>query len=140
MFGARLIVELDHELELVFNVFPAIRQFPARAIRFRKAGRDFYRSRTEQCGIDTVVYKRAPQRDLTACVAGRRSEGRKVAGQHCGCGNKGPHIGRVLTEGRALIPAEEKELVLDYRTAGRAAELIALQRTAFCCKIISRIK
>ena len=32
------------------------------------------------------------------------------------------------------------ELVLDYRTAGRAAELIALQRAAFCCKIISRIK
>ena len=83
---------------------------------------------------------RLHQRDLPAGITGRRGKSREVARQHRGCWNERPRIRRVLAEGRALIPAEEKEFVPDYRSTDRAAKLIALERAAFRCEVIPRIE
>src|SRR5439155_8459584 len=80
------------------------------------------------------------QRDRPAGIADRGGEGRKVTRQHRGCRNELSLIARVLAESRALVPAEEKQLVLDYRSTGCSAELMALQRTAFRRKITPRIE
>src|SRR5213083_583433 len=84
MVVALLIIDLAHKLFFVVEVSPAINDLTARMIRLWKAGSNVLRDRTEQCRIDAVVHKRSSQVDLPSRVAGRRGEGCKVAGKHCG--------------------------------------------------------
>ena len=82
----------------------------------------------------------ALKRDLPARVAGRRSESRKVAGQHRCRRNERNSVGWILANRRALVSAEEKQFVLHDRPADRSTELVALDRVALRCKGVPRIE
>src|SRR5689334_27962 len=127
MLRARLIIDLAYELMLIVDVSAAECDFTAGITRFRQACGDFHSHGTELRGINAVVYKGSSQRNRAPCVACRRGKSRKVSGQHCGCGYELTGVSRILTKRRALISAEEEQLVLDDCAAARAAELIALQ-------------
>src|SRR5687767_13908744 len=84
------------------------------------------RDEVQRRGTEEVANERGAEVDLPS-GARRRRDRREVAGEHLG----GRHVrnvaGRHLTQDRALVGAEEEELVADNRAAQRAAELIAPQ-------------
>src|SRR5262245_47097119 len=133
MIPARLIVDFGNQLMLVSNTHSAVGHFAARIICLGKAGGKFHCGWTEQRRIDTVVHKRRSKCDLPAGVAAWRGEGGEVACEHRRRWNEGSRIIRILAQCCALIAAKEKQSVLDQRSTGRTAELVALQ-----CAVLGR--
>src|SRR5262249_44184943 len=132
--------DLRDELLFVVQDPLSIRYFSACVIRFRHAGGDVFRYRTEQCRIDTVVDERCLELDRASRVAPCRSKGREVAIDHR-CGRNEPSdIGTILAIFGALKATEEDALVFHDGAADRAAILIPFQCAALLREIIPGIE
>src|SRR5262249_44441471 len=90
--------------------------------------------------IDPVIHERRSQSDRTAGVAGRRRETRKIASQCRRRGYECLQVGGIFTNRGSLKPAEEKQPVRFDRSTEGSAELVPLQRTLGCRKIVARIE
>src|SRR6266478_5943538 len=128
MLRAGLIINPAHPLFIVERVYLAVEYLSASVIRLREECGKFHRDGIEQLRIDPVVDKGSLQRNGASGIAGCGRKGCKVARKHCRCWNETSKILRILAERCALITSEEKEFVLQYRSAAGAAELVALQR------------
>src|ERR1019366_162603 len=80
----------------------------------------------ERLGGD-VVGEGSLERLCDAALAGRRSIGGEIAGQHLRGGDEGRSRGKGIADARSLIAAEEEQFVLLDGTADGAAELVALE-------------
>src|SRR5437016_5578678 len=90
----------------------------ARVISRREPFDQIQSYRIESRWIDLVIDETLGccKRDWTAIVTRRRGDSREIAPQHGGCRNIVLDIRRILVVDRALIRAEEEQLVLKNRT------------------------
>src|SRR5438045_287696 len=107
MFVGGLIVGPERDLQVVFVIDISEENLPARIARLRKPRRNLERRGAELRRIARVVYKWRSERELTAAIAGRGSEGREISGQHRGCGYVCRRACRSLTDRCALVTRKE---------------------------------
>src|SRR5262245_53412823 len=140
MLIALLVVDTRNEHVRVFIRRVAINDSAARIRRNRKLLCVCNSCFAEQRRIDPVIYKRSTQGHRASAVTCRGSKGRKVTCKHFRRRNDGSQIRRVLSHPRALVAAEEEQLVLHDRAANRSTELVTLDRVAPGGKGVSRIE
>src|SRR5438552_16941847 len=140
VFRVALIVNLSHVLAEIFMKWLSKGNQSAGIRRLRKSGGDGDHGFVEECGINPVIDERSLQRNLPAGIACSRSDRREITGENrCGR-NKLARIRCILPDRRALVAAEEEELVMNNRSAQRPAELVALERIVCRSEIILGIE
>ena len=141
MPGAGLIVDLAHQLPLVFNVsFGHNVISPHGSFVFGRRAATFNATGLNNAGSTRLFTNGALSVICRPALQGGEANAVKSPASIAAVGTNCRVSARVLTESRALVPAEEEQLVLDYRSADRSAELVALQRAALRRKITPRIE
>ena len=124
MFAARLIIDAPDVLVFVRDTAVVVEDLPARIVR---AQVDSSENLQRRSGVPARVYPVVGE--PAAVQANARASGKRcpVTAQHRRRGNKCTARCRVLAQKRALITAEEKQLVLYNGTADGSAKLVPLE-------------
>ena len=126
MFDTLLIIDPADSLILIDFIDESVCNLAALILCLWKLGRDIHRRSAEERWINLIPYEWQRQVDWPPRIAGRRGKSSEVARQHRRRWNKSDRRSWIRTSFRALISAEEEELIPGYGSAERSPVLVAL--------------